>query len=136
LDASVLLCDFAEAVNGKLYIQGAGWNTLAADTPASLAVAVLVEVPWDQANRKHQLKLDLLNEDGVAPTGEGDEPLFHVQGELEVGRPAGVRPGSTLNIPLGIRFNVPGLSVGGYRIELSIDGTPIRSASFTVIKKP
>jgi hypothetical protein len=38
MEASLILCDYADAVNGKLYLSGGGWTTLVADQPASVAL--------------------------------------------------------------------------------------------------
>jgi len=39
-DLTVMLCDYAEAVQGKLYIAGGGWSELRGNGPADLALAV------------------------------------------------------------------------------------------------
>ena len=99
----MLLCDAAQAVNGKLYILGAGWNVTGPD-PTPSAMAFSIEVPWDQANRKHQLTVTLLGEDGqpvLVPTPEGEQPAV-VTAQFEVGRPPGLRPGSPLGVVLAI----------------------------------
>ena len=59
MQATVLLCDYAEAVNGKLYVMGGGWNVaFAADQPMNAALAILVIVPWDRTNQKHELRVE------------------------------------------------------------------------------
>ena len=52
MDAQVSLCDWAEVVQNKLYIMGAGWNRAVAGVPFPLAVAVHILVPWTEADRK------------------------------------------------------------------------------------
>ncbi|HXU89008.1 MAG TPA: hypothetical protein VFQ62_09155 [Methylomirabilota bacterium] len=101
MNVTMMLCDSVQAVNGKLYILGGGWNVTGPD-PSPSAIAILVRVPWDQANRRHRLRLDLVNEDGQPVQVEG-RPL-QIGAEFEVGRPAGHRPGRPLNIPLGINL--------------------------------
>lgn len=127
----MLLCDWAEDVGGKLYIQGAGWNRLAANAPASIAVAVLLEIPWDQANRPHDMRLQLVTEDGQPVMPDGETPLV-LDGKAEVGRPPGTKPGSSLNAPFALKFAGIVLPPGGYRFELAINGEPLTSRSFTV----
>lgn len=100
----MLLCDAAQAVNGKLYILGAGWNVIGPD-PTPTAIAFQIEVPWDQANRKHRLKIGLLSEDGqpvLLPTPNGGSSPAEVTAAFEVGRPPGSRPGSPLNVVLAV----------------------------------
>lgn len=52
---TVVLCDAAQTVDGKLYILGGGWTHVAQPQPQplSLALAVVVAVPWGDANRRH-----------------------------------------------------------------------------------
>ena len=136
MDASVLLCDWAEELNGKLYVQGAGWSNLVGGQVAQIALAILIEVPWDQANRPHGLKVELLDEDGNFVTVD-DQPVLLMDGKIEVGRPAGIPPGTPLNVPLAGRFVLPPtLSAGGYRVQLSIDGTVMRAVPFRIMEGP
>jgi hypothetical protein len=135
VEASVLLCDFAEDLNGKLYVMGGGWNRLVADTPTQIAIAVLLEIPWDQANRPHGIKIELLDEDGHAVTPPGAEAPILIEGKLEVGRPPGSKPGSALNAPLAIKIPVFVLPTGGYRFEFSVDGTVLSRKSFDVVSQ-
>ena len=104
MKVQMLLCDAAQAVNGKLYILGAGWNIIGPD-PTPSAIAFQIEVPWDQANRKHRLKVALLSDDGqpvLLPTPAGGSNPAEVTAGFEVGRPPGLRPGSPLSVVLAI----------------------------------
>ena len=101
----MLLCDAAQAVSGKLYILGAGWNVTGPD-PSPSAIAFHIDVPWDQANRKHVLTIALMSDDGqpaMVPTPTGDRPA-EVKAEFEVGRPPGHRPGAPLSVVLAINI--------------------------------
>ena len=98
MDVTLLLCDFAEAVNGKLYVMGGGWNILfAPGQPVTMSVAAVIAVPWDRTNQSHQLTLELLTNDGQAV--EIDGQTVAVTGEFELGRPPGIKPGSSQNAP-------------------------------------
>ena len=129
----MLLCDAAQAVGGKLYVLGGGWSVHPANQPLTIGVAVKVGVPWNQANERHKLTIALISEDGK-PMPE--EQPFRVDGEFEIGRPPGVRPGSNLNFPFAVNVSGVPLPPGGYRIELSIDGTKMCEESFDVIALP
>ena len=122
--ATMMLCDAAQAVDGKLYILGGGWNTIGAD-PAPTAIAMYVEIPWDMTNMKHAWRLELLDADNQpvqVPTPAGERPLV-VEGELEVGRPPGVTPGIGLGVPLAINVGPIALGSGQrYVWRLSIRG--------------
>jgi hypothetical protein len=63
MKVNLLLADHADAVGGKLYINGGGWN-VTGPQPVPFAIAMLIEVPWDQTNTKHRVLLELLDADG------------------------------------------------------------------------
>lgn len=105
---TMLLADFAEAVNGKLYIMGGGWS-MTGPGPSPSAIALKIDVPWDEANKKHHLKLELVDADDrpvVIPTPAGDSSV-QIESDFEIGRPVGLKPGTPLDMPLAI--NVPPL---------------------------
>jgi hypothetical protein len=130
VDLTIVLCDYAESVNGKLYIMGAGWDQLTANAPVPVSVAMLVTVPWDQTNMQHALSMELADEDGhrISLGDPPQEVVQHVQ--FEAGRPAGVRPGTGQTAPLALRFNALPLPPGGYSFVVSIDGTEKARVSF------
>lgn len=133
MEADLLLCDHAEAINGKLYIMGAAWNLLQAPGQAiTIALAIVVKVAWDEAEAPHELIAELLDADGerITINGEAVAP----SGRFELGRPPGLKPGSTLNMPLA--FNLTGLvlGVGQYEWRLTIDGDTVARAPFAVVE--
>jgi hypothetical protein len=134
VDADLILCDHAEALNGKLYVMGGGWNmlTVAEGQPLQIALGIIVKVPWDQTNVAHNILVELLTADG--DTVEIDGQPVAPSGQFELGRPAGVKQGSTLNMP--VAFNIQGFMVdaGQYEWRLSIDGNPIARAPFAVVE--
>lgn len=135
MDVTLLLCDFAEATNGKLYVMGGGWNVLYAPSqPVNMSVATVIAVPWDQTNRKHTLSLDLLTEDGEPVQIE--EHAVSLTGEFELGRPPGIKPGSSLNAPFVWTFSGLVLDEGGYEWKLGIDDGPVASRPFAVTSPP
>jgi hypothetical protein len=132
MDATLLLCDHAEAVGGKLYINGGGWNVLLRPgVPVNVSLAILIEVPWDEADTQHRLRAYLLTEDGEAVSGPHGDAL-EVEGDFEVGRPPGLKPGSTLNTPLAINFNALTLDSGGYEWRLEVDDALVARKPFRV----
>lgn len=135
MDADLILCDHAEAVNGKLYINGGGWNLLfAPGHPITISLAILIEVPWDQANVQHTLRADLLTSDGDLVSIEGND--LSLQGGFEIGRPPGVKPGTPLNTPIAMTINGLVLDVGGYEWRLFIDDEPVARRPFQVSQPP
>lgn len=98
---TLLLADAAQLVDGKLYLLGGGWQ-VRRPVPIPWAIVVKIEVPWDQTNMRHSLRLELVDEDGHSVRA-GNPIVFH--GEFEVGRPPGTKPGAwqdawfVLNLP-------------------------------------
>lgn len=131
MEVTMMLCDFAEAINGKLYISGGGWSNWQISRPLDCAVAVIIGVPWNQANQKHTMLLELMGEDGQAALAPNGEPV-KIEGEFETGRPPGVVPGDTLASPVAFRIQGAVLKKGGYKFSLKIDGTEVAATRFRV----
>jgi hypothetical protein len=126
---TMLLADFAQVADGKLIVIGGGWS-LTGPEPTPFGIAILVHVPWDQANRRHTLRLELLDADGqpvMFPVeGEPEEErqiVFLDDVEFEVGRPAGIKPGTPLELPLAVNSGPLALEPGErYEWRLTING--------------
>lgn len=121
---TLMLCDFAQVADGKLFISGGGWSDTSTPTNPT-AVAVLVQVPWGEANRRLGFALRLLDADGNVvgqPGPNGQSMAIESVGELEVGRPPGLLEGSMLNAPLAIKVGPLNLAPGRYVWEFSLEG--------------
>lgn len=105
---TMLLADAAQAVGNKLYILGGGWS-VAGPEPFPSAIAILIKVPWDQANRSHPMKLELVDSDGAA--FPEDQPLV-IENSFEVGRPPGMTPGTPIEVSMAINIGPLPLSPG------------------------
>ena len=58
----LMLTDHSEALNGKVYAMGGGWNMLRfPQLPQEwgFGIAFAIDVPWDQTNRRHTLTLHI-----------------------------------------------------------------------------
>lgn len=131
MQVTLLLCDAAQEMGGKLYVLGGGWSQLQQpDVPSNMALAVMIKVPWDQANEKHSFDAVLMTDDGERVQIEENE--VSATGEFETGRPAGLKRGVDLDVPLALTFNGMPLPAGGYRWEVFIDGTQMAVAPFRV----
>lgn len=85
---TMILADAAQALNNKLFILGGGWSVTGPD-PIPSAIARHIKVPWDQANERHELRLELVDSDGnpaTVPSPIGVQPIV-LETEFEVGRP-------------------------------------------------
>jgi hypothetical protein len=132
VQVTLLLCDAAQVSNGKLFVLGGGWNMIAANTPANLALALLFAVPWDQTNKQINVEAKLMTADGE-PFRIGDQAV-EAMGQMEVGRPPGVKPGTDMNAPLAIPFNGIVVPPGGYRWEIWVDNEMSAFAPFRAIE--
>ena len=106
MDATLFLADAAQvSPDGKLHALGVGWTQTSSPVSAPCAVAFILHVPWDETNRKIRWTLDLFDADGkpiIVPTGPDQFRPIHVENEIEVGRPPGVKPGSPINAPFAV----------------------------------
>ena len=113
---TLMLADSAQVSEGKIHLLGGGWSITG--PPAPSAIAILVEVPWDQTNRKLEWRLELVDSDGypvLTPDGEGGENPIMMGGEFEVGRPPGTPHGAPIGLPLALNLAplplAPGLAL-------------------------
>ena len=118
------IADHAQALGGKLYVMGAGWN-LTGPQPAPCALGGLLELDWHEANQPRIVRIELLTEDGkpvAVPTPTGQQPAV-VEVNAEVGRPPGLRAGTTFNVPIAVNLGPLPIPPGGqYVWRFSIDG--------------
>jgi hypothetical protein len=119
----MILADSAQVADNKLFILGGGWSFIGPD-PTPSAVALYIKVPWDQANMKHRLLLELVDSDGgpvEVQSPVGDQQI-RVESEFEVGRPPGMHQGTPIDISLALNFGPIPLSPDGrYEWRLTID---------------
>lgn len=127
----LIVADWAETVNGKLYIQGAAWDRKLQTSPDgrrfAFAIAAGILVPWHLTNQEHSFCLTLESGDGH-PVGQG------ITGGFTMGRPAKAYPGQRLRTPLagGIDLsNVPEL--GAHIVRLTVNGNVEKSVTFYVV---
>jgi hypothetical protein len=119
----MMLADHAQVSDGKLFIAGGGWAS-AGPGPVPCGIALLFHVPWQQNNERTVFTLRLLDEDGrpvAAPEPGGPQPI-EAAGQIEAGRPAGLAPGTEINVP--VAFNTVLQLPPGRRFAwvLEIDG--------------
>lgn len=121
MQATVLLCESAQEVNGKLYILGGGWS-VGGPGPFPWALAVRIEVPWDEANTKKEVRLFLLDQDGRPVTLPGQMGPLELQSSFEVGRPPGLPRGTPIDVAFAVQGMPMMLDGGRYVWRLTIDG--------------
>ena len=125
---TLMLADWTETINGKLYIQGGGWDRkiLNPHQSADFAIAASVLVPWNLTNQQHEFAITIESEDGtpVAPA---------LTGSFTVGRPPQAQPGQRFRSPLAVRMGLRLPGVGAYRVVMRLNNDVTRSAAFYVV---
>jgi hypothetical protein len=128
MKVTMLLADFAQVSDGKLTVVGGGWS-ITGPEPVPFGIGILVHVPWDLANTRHTLRLELLDADGrpvelALEDGDEEQPVvFFDDVPFEVGRPPGIKPGTPLEFVVAVNSGPLPLEPGArYEWRLSIDG--------------
>ena len=127
---TLFLADAAQAAGGKINALGIGWENVSVGM-APWAIAGYIDVPWVESNRDHALIVELVTGDGApvtVPTPLGDQP-FRIEMGFQVGRPAGMAPGSSLRVPVVVALAPLPISVGRYELRIRIDDTPFPEAT-------
>lgn len=122
-----LLADAAAVADGKLYIHGAGWDTINSSampvTHPGFALVLVLEV--DPSQQDH-IEVKLVDKAGTV--------LMSVQGQVGAADSAKVAPGGMANLPLALNF--PPLSFpepGTYRFILLVNDAEVHSVKLSVI---
>lgn len=123
MKATIILADFAQVVAGKLYIMGGGWSVTEPKLAQS-AIAGKIEVPYAETNKKHALKIELLDSDQkpvLVPTAKESSPLV-IGGEFTVGNSPDLPAGTPSDVPFAFSIRPLSLEPGKkYIWKLSID---------------
>ncbi len=128
----LLLADSAEALDGKLYTLGAGWNMLRfpeLPAPWSFFVALGLDVPWDGTNQRHALALRIDDPDG---TTLGDSFAM----DVEAGRPPGAIQGQDQRIVFALGVQLEFERSGPHAVVVSVGEEEIGRSRFYVLEAP
>lgn len=138
--ATVLVADSAQVVAGKVFALGLGWDNIGTPTPPH-AVVILLDIDWNETNQQFQMRAELVDSDMnpvTIPTPLGEQPIA-LEGQLEVGRPAGLPPGSSVRVPFAASVGPLNLTPGHrYEWRVTINGQHQEgwSESFTIRAQP
>ena len=135
MKVTLLLADSAQVADGKLFILGGGWS-ITGPKPSPSALAIKIEVPWNESNRGHHWEARLEDADGlvVSFAGSDGDSRMSFDGEFEVGRPPGMVEGTPIDLPIVLNLPPLPLSAGRYTWRVTIDGSGDEhwNAAFTV----
>lgn len=124
----LIMADKAEAINGKLYMIGGGFDRIGVPQfPGSatydLALSFLVD--YNETNESHEFSLALKDADD----NDLRPPLA---GQIEVGRPAGMKAGQEQRVIIVFRGPFPVSGTGTFRWVPTLDGNEDQSTRFHV----
>lgn len=115
---AMITADGAQAVNGKLYILGGGFDHINITTTPLVHrfdLAMLIDVPWTATNEPHQLVVELVDADNNALG-------YRAEATLETGRPPGMRRGTSFTVPITLPVLAEFPEPGRYALRGSING--------------
>jgi hypothetical protein len=131
-----LLADAVQAVRGKLFVLGGGWDTLwVRQLPArhpSLAIGLRLRVPVSWKSESLRLSVELQDADGQPML---PQPLSH---EIKIPQTVG-QSATTTDYGLVRSFTFNNLHFeheGAYSFVISVDGEPVSRLRFTVRSRP
>jgi hypothetical protein len=122
----LLVADRAEAVNGKLYLLGGGWDRITLTQfpgQANFDVALGVLVAYTETNERHEFQLTLEDDDNQVVIGP-------VSGQFELGRPPGLKPAQAQRFTVAVRGPFPIHRPGCYHWVVSLDGHRVGRTTF------
>jgi hypothetical protein len=124
----LLLADHSESVNGKLYMNGGGWNILRLpELPHEWGfhIALGLDVGWDETNTGHSLTVSVHDPDGIE-VGEA------LEAEFEAGRPPGLSAGQAQRLVMSIGTAATFTTSGPHAAIVHANGEEIGRARFYV----
>ncbi|HEX9123405.1 MAG TPA: hypothetical protein VF984_08605 [Actinomycetota bacterium] len=142
IEVDGFLADSVVRAEGKLYVQGAGWNRISASLfPAihdRIGIGLIFRVDAEPAARTYRFDLRLQDAEGkeqplgMAPPSSGptDGRLYRLNGEFTV-NPA---PGGDESL-VAMAVNLNGMSFerpAAYRFAVAVDGVDVKTLPFRV----
>ena len=126
----LMLADHSEAVNGKLYMVGGGWNVLRLpELPHEWGfhIALGLDVAWDETNQPHNLQVNVHDPDGVE-LGEG------LTANFETGRPPGLPEGQEQRLVMSIAATASFATAGPHAAVVQVNGEELGRARFYLME--
>ncbi len=119
--------------DGKLYIFGGQWDKIFAvqvPTTQPIALAMVIDVGYDEALRPHTCRVTFRWEDGE-PFGPG------LQFQMQFGHPPGLKPGASFSFPVAVDAqSVPLDRYGRFEVIVELDDEPAGTRVLEVLRSP
>lgn len=122
----LMVADRAEAVGGKLYLLGGGWDRITLTQypgAANFDVAIGVVVGYTETNERHAFQVTLENDDNQVVLGP-------IEGQFELGRPPGLKPAQPQRFIVAVRGPFPLPEPGCYHWVVTLDGQRAGQTAF------
>ena len=126
----LILADSAQAVGGKLYMLGGGWSQYRARAfPFRLVIGIALglSVPWDETNQKRSIELSIVDEDGQVI-------MQPVTTQVELGRPPGLKPGSSQRVVIAATVGLRLQKAGRYEVVGKVEGQELKRVYFDAVQ--
>lgn len=149
MEVEAFLADSVVAAEGKLYVQGAGWNIVYARAVPTrhdrIGIGLLIHVPYTATNQAHKFEIRLEDADAnTLPIGEAppdaqveDGKIRQFGGDFNVGRPPDLKPGDEQIVPIALNINgLPFEAAGSYSFVIEIDGSEVKRLTFRLVQVP
>lgn len=131
-DSVLLLANYAERnESGLISAIGLGWSVTASPTSPS-ALVLLIKVPWDLTNVRHDVLITLNTADGSRAHLQDGSEGPRLEFDFETGRPPGIEHGVALDLSQAFNVSSLPLNPGRYSWDLIIDGRAVSQRAFTV----
>lgn len=128
----LILADAAQAVGGKLYMLGGGWDVLTINNafPAQrpFAIALGLSVAWNETNQRHNVTVEIADEDG--------QQAATMSGQLEVGRPPGLPSGQPQRVVIALDGVLRIEKPGGFVIVAKVEDQEAKRVRFRIVPGP
>jgi Family of unknown function (DUF6941) len=128
----MMAADGAQAVGGKLYVLGGGFDRLNMPTVPfhhRFDLAMLIDVPWNATNQPYEVVVELVNAD-MEFAG------YRAEARMETGRPPGIRQGTSITIPIAIPVVAEFREPGRYVLRASVNGRPKNQLAIEAVAPP
>lgn len=145
MEVDAILCNHAEAAEGRLFLNGGGiniaWVMPQPPHMINVSVAGIIQVPWTATNQNHRLVVKMLDADSHVvvpwlPPGAPDVPPVEVAMDINLGRPPILPVGDPQTHPFTVGIQVPLAELGLYTFLVELDGTEMTRLPLRVMPQP
>ena len=117
--ATLLLCDFAQVAEGKLYISGGGWSWA---SRLQGYLAGVLQLPWDYAQRHLKGRALIVDGTGTPVPAIGGEGDVRTEFEMMLAPAVSAARDMPLEAPFALPLPPRELPDGAYSLVFEFDG--------------